>query len=183
MAEKKTSLIPYDDMVAASLRQVMVKALSFVQKRGLPGDHHFYITFDTRHKQVEISKHLHEAFPEEMTIVLQHQFSGLSVSHDDFGVTLVFNGVPERLHVPFSAVTGFVDPHVEFGLQFQNVDLPNDFKPDDEDEPQVSATVTQLPERKEKASPSKKSKPPKESKSTEDEPETADVVSIDQFRR
>jgi hypothetical protein len=86
---------------------------------GLPGDHHFYITFRTRSPGVSIPKHLAQKFPDEMTIVIQHRFWDLKVEEDAFSVGLSFGGVPATLHVPFAAVTDFVDPAVEFRLTFQ----------------------------------------------------------------
>ena len=86
--------------------------------KGLPGEHHFFITFDTRAEGVEISPRLKASYPQEMTIVLQHQFWDLKVTEDDFEVGLAFNGIPERLHVPLKAVKAFQDPSVQFGLQF-----------------------------------------------------------------
>ncbi len=101
------------------MRSVVREALQRVATEGLPGQHHFYITFRTGFPGVEISPVLKTRFPEEMTIVLQHQFWGLSVGEDSFGVTLSFSGAQEALVVPFAAVTGFVDPSVKFGLQFE----------------------------------------------------------------
>ena len=94
-------------------------ALLRAQREGLPGDHHFYIAFDTRHPGLRISDKLREKYPEEMTIVLQHQFWDLKVQPELFEVGLSFGGVPERLVVPFDAITGFYDPHVQFALQFR----------------------------------------------------------------
>ncbi|MCC6469734.1 MAG: hypothetical protein IT563_15530 [Alphaproteobacteria bacterium] len=111
----------YDRMVERALRGVMHDALVHVAKHGLPGAHHFYITFRTDHAKVQIDQSLKTRFPQEMTIVLQHQFWDLSVEHDGFVVTLSFNNVPQRLTIPFAAVTAFTDPSVNFGLQFQAV--------------------------------------------------------------
>lgn len=111
----------YDRMVERALRGVMHDALAHVAKQGLPGAHHFYITFRTDHPKVQIDQALRARFPQEMTIVLQHQFWDLAVEHDGFMVTLSFNNVPQRLAIPFAAVTAFTDPSVNFGLQFQAV--------------------------------------------------------------
>lgn len=114
------SLIPYDEIVQDALRAVVGRVLSEVeQSGGLPGDHHFYITFNTRFPGVSIPKHLSERFPEEMTIVIQHRFWDLKVEDDGFTVGLSFGGVPSTLRVPFAAVTQFHDPAVEFALTFQ----------------------------------------------------------------
>ena len=118
--ETPESLIPYDEIVQDALRAVVGRVLGEVERSGgLPGDHHFYITFKTRHPGVSIPKHLMERFPDEMTIVIQHRFWDLKVEDDDFTVGLSFGGVPATLHVPFAAVTQFHDPAVEFALTFQ----------------------------------------------------------------
>ncbi|HEX9792150.1 MAG TPA: ClpXP protease specificity-enhancing factor SspB [Kiloniellales bacterium] len=108
----------YDRMVEDALRGVVGKALSQVAKRGLPGDHHFYITFRSDDPGVQIPDHLRQRYPSEMTIVLQHQFWGLEVGEEAFSVTLTFSDVPERLTVPYAALVAFADPSVRFGLQF-----------------------------------------------------------------
>lgn len=108
----------YDRMVEDALRSVVRRALIHAGEHGLPGNHHFYITFRTDHKDCEIPEALRERYPGEMTIVLQHQFWGLEIDEDQFCVTLSFADVPHRLVVPFSAVTAFADPSVRFGLQF-----------------------------------------------------------------
>ncbi|HEX7751568.1 MAG TPA: ClpXP protease specificity-enhancing factor SspB [Novosphingobium sp.] len=115
------SLIPYDEIVQEALRAVVGRVLGEVQAGGgnLPGNHHFYITFRTAAPGVSIPTHLKERFPEEMTIVLQNKFWGLAVEADSFTVGLSFNQVPTKLVIPFAAITAFVDPAVDFGLQFQ----------------------------------------------------------------
>ncbi len=114
------SLIPYDEIVQEALRDVVGRVLKEVeQEGGLPGSHHFYITFKTRMPGVSIPKHLAERFPDEMTIVIQHRFWDLKVSSDAFSVGLSFGGVPSTLVVPFASVTDFVDPAVDFSLKFQ----------------------------------------------------------------
>ena len=118
--ETPESLIPYDEIVQDALRAVVGRVLGEVeQSGGLPGDHHFYITFKTRAPGVSIPKHLLERFPDEMTIVIQHRFWDLKVEEDGFTVGLSFGGVPATLLVPFAAVTQFHDPAVEFALTFQ----------------------------------------------------------------
>ena len=117
--ETPESLIPYDEIVQDALRAVVGRVLGEVeQSGGLPGEHHFYITFKTRMPGVSIPKHLLERFPDEMTIVIQHRFWDLKVEDDSFTVGLSFGGVPATLHVPFAAVTQFHDPAVEFALTF-----------------------------------------------------------------
>src|SRR6476660_1075033 len=118
--ETPESLIPYDEIVQDALRAVVGRVLGEIeQSGGLPGEHHFYITFKTRMPGVAIPKHLLERFPDEMTIVIQHRFWDLKVEDDNFTVGLSFGGVPATLHVPFNAVTQFHDPAVEFALTFQ----------------------------------------------------------------
>jgi hypothetical protein len=109
----------YDRIVERQLRGVAREVLAQVATQGLPGDHHFYITFRTDHPGVSIGPGLKAQFPKEITIVLQHQFWGLEVTDDAFAVTLSFSGKHERLHVPFEALVSFTDPSVKFGLQFE----------------------------------------------------------------
>jgi hypothetical protein len=108
----------YDLLTQDALRGVIRSVLTEAATKGLPGEHHFFITFDTRAEGVQISPRLKASYPQEMTIVLQHQFWDLKVTEDDFEVGLAFNGIPERLHVPLKAVKAFHDPSVQFGLQF-----------------------------------------------------------------
>ncbi len=117
------SLIPYDDIVQEALRAVVGRVLNQVVDGGgvLPGDHHFYITFKTGAPGVDIPTHLSQRFPDEMTIVLQNKFWDLVVGDEQFSVGLSFNQMPSKLVIPFSAITAFVDPAVDFGLQFQAV--------------------------------------------------------------
>lgn len=115
------SLIPYDEIVQEALRAVVGRVLGQVEHDGgtLPGNHHFYITFKTGAPGVDIPAALVERFPDEMTIVLQNKFWDLEVSERGFSVGLSFNQIPSKLVIPFSAITAFVDPAVDFGLQFQ----------------------------------------------------------------
>jgi hypothetical protein len=114
------SLIPYDEIVQEALRAVVGRVLGEVESTGtLPGEHHFYITFKTGAAGVDIPRHLSERFPDEMTIVIQNRFWDLKVGSDGFEVGLSFNQAAARLVIPFSAITGFVDPAVNFALQFQ----------------------------------------------------------------
>ena len=110
----------YDMMVEEALRGVVRKSLRQAAAHGLPGNHHFYITFKTRHPEVDVPPYLTEKYSDEMTIVLQYQFWGLEVREDNFEVMLSFNDKRERLFIPFVALTGFADPSVKFGLQFQS---------------------------------------------------------------
>jgi hypothetical protein len=114
------SLIPYDEIVQEALRAVVGRVLGEVETTGvLPGEHHFYITFKTAAPGVDIPRHLSERFPDEMTIVIQNRFWDLKVQEDGFQVGLSFNQAPAKLVIPFAAITGFVDPAVNFALQFQ----------------------------------------------------------------
>jgi len=113
------SLIPYDEIVQEALRAVVGRVLGEVEASGLPGEHHFYITFKTGAAGVDIPRHLSEKFPDEMTIVIQNRFWDLKVRNDGFEVGLSFNQAPAKLSIPFAAITGFVDPAVNFALQFQ----------------------------------------------------------------
>lgn len=154
------SLLPYDEWTQDALRQVVVSALRHVAAEGLPGEHHFYITFKTDYPGVAIPDRLKAQYPDEMTIVLQHQFHSLSV--DDEGQTLSvglsFSGIPSNLIIPIASITSFADPEVRFGLQF-TVDVPEPIKVADIPEPQGD----DVPAR------------------PNDGP--ADVVSLDAFRR
>ncbi len=110
--------IRYDILTQEALRGVVRTVLSDAAAKGLPGEHHFFISFDTHADGVKISPRLLAQYPDEMTIVLQHQFWDLTVTQDTFEVGLSFNGIPERLVVPLAAITAFVDPSVQFGLKF-----------------------------------------------------------------
>jgi uncharacterized protein len=124
------SLIPYDDVVQEALRAVVGRVLGDVSAGGLPGEHHFYITFKTRAPGVAIPTHLMERFPDEMTIVLQHKYWDLKVGDEHFEVGLSFSQVPAHLYIPFAAITSFVDPAVDFALQF-HVDADSGPEPHD----------------------------------------------------
>ena len=129
-----TDLLRYDLLVQEALKGVVRRVLTDAAKDGLPGEHHFYISFRTDKAGVRLSSRLRERYPEDMTIVLQHQFSGLTVTDQAFEVGLSFSGVPERLRIPFDALTGFFDPSVQFGLKFETQD----------DEP-VAEGITAIP--------------------------------------
>jgi hypothetical protein len=129
------SLIPYDEIVQEALRAVVGRVLGAVATGGgLPGEHHFYITFKTQAPGVDIPKRLMERFPDEMTIVLQNRFWDLRVDPERFSVGLSFNQVPSMLVIPYSAITGFHDPVVNFELRFQAQEGPDEPEPHDEAE-------------------------------------------------
>jgi hypothetical protein len=112
------SLIPYDEIVQDALRAVVERVLGQVEKDGLPGNHHFYITFKTQAPDVNIPQHLIDRYPDEMTIVIQNRFWDLRVSPTGFEVGLSFNQVGSKLSIPFAAITAFHDPAVDFALHF-----------------------------------------------------------------
>lgn len=115
---KHTKGFDYDEMVQESLRSVVREIFKRVAKEGLPGSHHFYVTFQTNRPDVEIPAYLLEKHPEEVTIVLQHQFWDLKTTDKYFEVSLSFNDMQERIKVSFAAIISFLDPSVKFGLQF-----------------------------------------------------------------
>ena len=151
--------INYGQLMHKALRRLMADVLTDVSESGLPGEHHFYITFDPTHPGVDMDDILRERFPQEMTIVLQNWFEDLAVMSDRFTVTLSFDGVAHRIVVPFKAVKTVADPSVEFGLKFD----AKKYGPDDDDP--GGGVIAELPE---------------------EEPELekeAEIVSLDQFRR
>jgi uncharacterized protein len=110
--------LDYDQLIQEALRDVVRKTLQTVSKKGLPGNHHFYITFRTDRNDVVMPEYLREQHPDEVTVVLQHQFWDLNIDNSSFSVTLSFNGHHERLVIPYGALVSFMDPSVKFGLQF-----------------------------------------------------------------
>ena len=157
--QRPESLLPYEDWIETAMRQVVAQAITHVAANGLPGDHHFYLTFRTDHPGVVIPPRLRAQYPQEMTIVLQHQFWDLKMDNEAglISVGLSFGGVPASLVIPLSAVTGFADPHVRYGLRFRAAALP---------EPAETSEET--------AEPADESAKPNE---------TPQVVSLDAFRR
>jgi hypothetical protein len=134
-------MIDYEVLAQDAMRGVIRTVLVRAAKSGLPGDHHFYISFDTQAPGVGLSKRLKEKYPDEMTIVLQHRFWDLAVSEEQFEVKLTFDGIPERLVVPFAALKVFFDPSVRYGLQFE----APDFGPDATAHPQSGRNDTATP--------------------------------------
>jgi hypothetical protein len=167
--------IRYDLLTQQALRGVVRQVLSDAAKKGLPGEHHFYISFDTRADGVRISERLKQQYPEQMTIILQHQFWDLSVSDTGFEVGLSFGGIPEKLGVPFEAVKGFFDPSVQFGLQFEEVSAEGEAAPAQPAKP--APAPAPLPEAAREPAPAPAPAPePKP-------PASAEVVSLDRFRK
>ena len=164
----------YDLLAQEALRGVIRKALKIARDEGLPGEHHFYISFRTDAPGVEISDRLHSQYPEEITIVLQHQFWNLEVLEDYFSVDLTFNKVPERLVVPYAAVQGFFDPSVQFGLQFNVEGIPEKTG-DNEGTADLPAAA--------EASRSMEEPLAKEENAEPEEEATGEVVSLDAFRK
>jgi hypothetical protein len=157
-------LIRYDLLVQRALRSVVRSVLSDTMENGLPGNHHFFITFRTDYPGVIIADHIRAKHPEEITIALQHQFWDMKVTDDIFEVGLSFGGVPEKLIVPFDALTGFWDPSVDFGLKFEmSLEELEAEEAEDEDGPEPASTA--------------------QDKEEPGEGHTASVVSLDAFRK
>jgi hypothetical protein len=183
-------LIRYDILVQDALRGVVRKVLGEVAKTGLPGDHHFYVSFDTTHPGVRLSGRLRQRYPTEMTVVLQHQFWDLQVDDAHFEVGLSFGGIPERLYVPFSSVKGFVDPSVEFGLQFEvaREETEEEGEAAAEGPKLVPTEVSTIPVAPVAETPAEPEPAPEPAAAAEAEapvvpPPTATVVSLDKFRK
>lgn len=171
--------IRYDILAQEALRGVMRKVLAEVARTGLPGNHHFFITFLTGAPGVRISSRLRERYPEQMTIVIQFQYWDLKVTEAGFEVGLSFSDIPEKLEIPFSAVRGFYDPSVNFELEF---DVRTETADEAEDKP-AAEPVALAPEKK---SESKKKAAAEPEKPADEEPATgkgAEVVSLDAFRK
>jgi hypothetical protein len=163
----------YDLLAQNALKGVVREALRIAETTGLPGEHHFYIAFNTRHPAVGLSEKISQRYPREMTIVLQHQYWNLHVFEDRFEVELSFDNVPEHLVIPFDAVKGFLDPAVQFGLQFETAGAarrPREVDP---------AKPVPAPAKVDTESPAAE-KAPVEEPAVE---EAAKVVSLDQFRK
>ena len=169
-------LIRYDVLAQEALRGLVRKVLAEVAQTGLPGEHHFFITFDTRHPGVRISSRLRAQYPNEMTVVLQHQFWDLAVTESTFEVGLSFNGAPERLLVPFHALTAFADPQASFGLKFDAAEAA----PDAAGAPAVTPVEPERPEPV-GALPAPAAGPAEAA--SEGETAGAAVVSLDAFRK
>ena len=145
--------IDYGNLMHGAMRRLIQEVLIQVSETGLPGAHHFFITFDTRHPDAKLADWLRERYPEEMTVVMQHWFDGLEVEDDGFAVTLNFGDAPEPLYIPFDAIRTFVDPSVEFGLRFETQDEddeddldddPGDIEVTEEEIPHQDAEIVQL---------------------------------------
>jgi hypothetical protein len=133
--------IGYDTIIETAMRDVIFKVLKKIEKEGLKGEHHFVVTFSTKHFGVIISESLKERFPSEMTIVIQHQFQSLKVLENCFKISLSFSGVMEELTVPYKSITAFADPSVNFGLKFNNIEGEDEIDEDKGDKILESAVV------------------------------------------
>jgi uncharacterized protein len=171
-----TDHIRYDVLARDALRGVLRRVLTDVAEHGLPGEHHFFITFLSTAEGVKLSPRLLAQYPQEMTIILQHQFWDLVVTEDRFEVGLSFGGVPERLVVPFNAIKSFFDPSVQFGLQFE----PSEATAEAPAADRVAAPPAGVPTPVASALPA----PPAEAKAEPAKPgDGAEVVRLDRFRK
>ena len=150
--------IDYGNLMHNAMRSLIQDVLTEVKNNGLPGEHHFFITFDTNHTGVEMASWLKDRYPTEITVVMQHWFDDLEVNDDGFSVTLNFGDTPEHLVIPYEAILTFVDPSVEFGLRFETNE-------EDEDTDEQKPTIS------------------KESIKDDTKKETGQVVSLDNFRK
>ena len=151
--------IPYGRLMHDAVCGVIRGVLERVAREGLPGEHHFFITFYTQHNDVELADWLQERYPEEMMIVVQNWFDDLQVDKDGFSITLNFGDAPERLRIPFDSIVTFVDPSVEFGWRFEQTDDDDDDDPTPTDDPNGDGDGDDSPH------------------------QDAEVVSLDTFRR
>ena len=151
--------IDYGNLMHAAMRGLIRKVLAQVAENGLPGNHHFFITFDTGHEGVRMADWLCDRYPGDMTVVMQHWYDNLEVGEDGFSVTLNFGDQPEPLYIPYDAIKTFVDPSVEFGLRFETGE-------DDEDEAQVAPVETDI-----------------EADPDPEDHHDAEIVSLDSFRK
>ena len=150
--------IDYGNLMHNAMRSLIQDVLTEVKNNGLPGEHHFFITFDTNHAGVEMASWLKDRYPTEITVVMQHWYDDLEVKDDGFSVTLNFGDTPEHLVIPYEAILTFVDPSVEFGLRFETNE-------EDEDTDEQKPTVS------------------KENNKDDIKKETGQVVSLDNFRK
>jgi hypothetical protein len=157
--------IDYGNLMHDAMRGLIRKVLLDVADRGLPGNHHFFITFDTGHPDAELADWLSDRYPGEMTVVMQHWYDKLEVTEDGFSITLNFGDAPEPLYVPYDAIRTFVDPSVEFGLRFEQQDMSEDVSEEDTPDDVIEADDEDTGEAKK--APAK----------------AAEVVSLDAFRK
>lgn len=151
--------IDYGNLMHQAMRSLIRSVLKRIAKDGLPGEHHFFITFDTMHPDVEIADWLSDRYPGEMTVVIQHWFSNLEVTDEGFSITLNFGDSPEPLYIPYDSIKTFVDPSVEFGLRFE---APEEAEAEDDEAPMDVMA---------------------EDENDDKQPKQAEVVSLDKFRK
>lgn len=161
--------IDYGNLMHSAMRGLIKKVLTDVARDGLPGSHHFFITFDTHHPDAELADWLSDRYPGEMTVVMQHWYDKLEVGDDGFAITLNFGDAPEPLFIPYDAIKTFVDPSVEFGLRFESQD-----EEDASDTPAKKATPDILPAIPATSQPDDTAK---------EDGKDAEVVSLDSFRK
>ncbi len=166
-------IIDYGKLVDDAMHIIVSKVLKIVQEKGLPGNHHFFISFVTKYPGVKISKTLLNKYPREMTIVLQYQFQDLTTDSKGFGVSLSFNGIKENIYIPYSAITTFADPSVQFGLQFREVG----YSFSDQEEMELDVEIEKGADAKDKKSGKKGAK------KSDDKDASTNVVSLDTFRK
>ncbi|MBB3993982.1 hypothetical protein GGR95_001613 [Sulfitobacter undariae] len=154
--------IDYGNLMHDAMRSLIRKVLQDIADNGLPGAHHFFITFDTSHPDAELADWLSDRYPDEMTVVIQHWFDGLQVTDDGFFITLNFGEAPEPLYIPYDAIRTFVDPSVEFGLRFEQQEDGDKSADDAEDLTQTEESELEVEEEPVKA---------------------AEIVSLDSFRK
>lgn len=166
--------IDYGNLMHEAMRGLIRKVLTDVSENGLPGDHHFFITFDTSHPDAELADWLFDRYPGEMTVVMQHWYDNLEVTDEGFSVTLNFGDSPEPLYIPYDAIKTFVDPSVEFGLRFET-------QTDEEDEDTVeSPPPVSTPEKTASKAKGRKKTAEHDAK---DASKDAEIVSLDSFRK
>ncbi|HBQ37015.1 MAG TPA: hypothetical protein DD729_09320 [Rhodobacteraceae bacterium] len=164
--------IDYGNLMHRAMRRLIREVLEQIAKDGLPGQHHFFISFDTNHPDVEIADWLSDRYPDEMTIVVQHWFDNLNITDLGFAITLNFGDNPEPLYIPYDAILTFVDPSVEFGLRF-------DTKEESEEERASIPGAALI-----KTKPKDAGEAPMHENATDDEnPKAAEIVSLDSFRK
>ena len=152
--------IDYGNLMHRAMRGLIQNVLTGVMRDGLPGEHHFFITFDTQHPDVELADWLSDRYPGEMTVVMQHWYDKLEVTEEGFSVTLNFGDAPEPMYIPYDAIRTFVDPSVEFGLKFEQQEPGQ--QDEDEDLPQQDESELEV---------------------EEEAPKAAEIVSLDSFRK
>lgn len=176
-------ILRYDILVQNALRGVIRKVLSEVDKTGLPGNHHFFITFLTGAQGVKVSNRIKEQYPEQMTIVLQHQYWELEVNETGFGIGLSFSDIPEKLYIPYAAIRGFYDPSVNFELEF-DVEQSEDQEETSGDVATIGAATSVLQGDTAGDKAQNEEAPDEDDQSpNEDGDGSADVVSLDSFRK